>query len=43
MDFSALNTAVLTTLNDALSAVVPAVAIILGAGAGYKLFRRFLG
>lgn len=43
MDFAALNTAVMTSVNGALAAVIPALALIIGASVGYKLFRKFVG
>lgn len=43
MDFAALNTAAVTAINNALTAIVPAIALIVGASVGYRLFRKFVG
>lgn len=43
MDFTALNTAALASIGSALDAVIPALALIIGASVGYKLFRKFVG
>ena len=43
MDFAALTTAVVTSVNSALTAVIPGIALIIGSSVGYKLFRKFVG
>lgn len=43
MDFAALNTAAVTAIGSALDAIIPALALIIGASVGYKLFRKFVG
>lgn len=43
MDFTALATAVTTSINGALTAVIPLIGLIVSASVGYKLFRKFTG
>lgn len=43
MDFSVLTTAVTAQVGDVFTAITPLLAIIISAGVGYGLFRRFVG
>jgi hypothetical protein len=43
MDFTTLTSAATASISSALTAIIPALALIIGASVGYKLFRKFLG
>jgi len=43
MDFTTLATSAVTEITAAIDAVIPALALVIGASVGYKLFRKFVG
>lgn len=42
MDFAALTTGLTTVVSGAITAAVPLIAIVLGAGVGFKIYKRFI-